>query len=255
MIFRTEKVKKKVSIWLITMLILILSTAAYAAGAGMGWTSPNPVEPTAGSWGTNETSLSPKKYNVPEPPANDSDQTKKELAELKQMAANRTQSDLDIINKWVSGQKSGMTHWDDVTDDMVKLYKISNPAAVRIHALVSEAVNIATIASWDEKYKYLRPRPTDLDPSLTTPIPVPQHPAYPSGHATIAGAASTILKQFFPQDAGTFEAMAQESAVSRLLAGVHFRSDIDAGSELGRQVANDVLKKASKDGAPMSYSR
>ncbi|MGO4890022.1 vanadium-dependent haloperoxidase [Anaerobacillus sp. MEB173] len=196
-------------------------------------------------------------YRVPDPPANDSQQTKNELAELEQMAANRTQSDLDIINYWVSGQKGPLTHWDDLTDDMGKLYKISPPASARIHALVSvsEAVNIATIACWNNKYDYLRPQPTDLDPNLTAAIAVPQHPAYPSGHSCVAGAASGVLKQFFPQDADVIEAKALESGFSRLLVGVHFRSDIDVGLALGRQVANDVLKVAANDQAPMRYSR
>ena len=49
------------------------------------------------------------------------------------------------------------------------------------------------IAAWDTKYTYHRPRPSEFDPSLTTVLPTPHSPAYPSEQAVAAGAASTVM--------------------------------------------------------------
>jgi membrane-associated phospholipid phosphatase len=43
--------------------------------------------------------------------------------------------------------------------------------------------------------------------------------------------------------------MAEEAAESRVLAGAHFRSDVEAGLELGRRVAEEVIARAAVDDA------
>jgi membrane-associated phospholipid phosphatase len=58
--------------------------------------------------------------------------------------------------------------------------------------------------AWDSKYAYNRLRPTAFDPSLTATLPNPQSPSYPSEHATVAGAVSTVLAYLFPDKADDF---------------------------------------------------
>ncbi|MFM9029375.1 MAG: vanadium-dependent haloperoxidase, partial [Opitutaceae bacterium] len=97
----------------------------------------------------------------------------------------------------------------------------------------------------------------------------PVHPAYPSGHATIAGACVTILKAFFDgnavignpvqpnTDGSAFEAvsgsltvegelnkLAANVAIGRNLAGVHWRTDAHEGMLLGEAVAIAYLKSS-----------
>ncbi|WSH21886.1 phosphatase PAP2 family protein [Rhizobium ruizarguesonis] len=74
-------------------------------------------------------------------------------------------------------------------------------------------------------------------------------PSYPSEHAAAAGAAATVLSYFFPDEASSFQAMAEEAAQSRVLAGVQFPSDSSAGLELGRRVAEQVIARAKADGS------
>src|SRR5438105_2063203 len=83
----------------------------------------------------------------------------------------------------------------------------------------------------------------------------PLHPAYPSGHATVAGACATILKAFFDEDLavpdcvvpsrdgqsllpykgpaltvrGEIEKLAFNVAFGRNFAGIHWRSDSTGG--------------------------
>ncbi|WP_407928581.1 phosphatase PAP2 family protein [Alkalihalobacterium elongatum] len=50
----------------------------------------------------------------------------------------------------------------------------------------------------------------------------PKHPAYPSGHATVSGAAAVILSYFFPAESRKIHDIAEEAALSRLYGGIHF---------------------------------
>jgi hypothetical protein len=63
------------------------------------------------------------------------------------------------------------------------------------------------------------------------------------------GPYSAVLGYLFPQDADYFTAQAQEAGLSRLWAGIHFRSDIEAGLEIGRAVGEEVIESARNDGS------
>jgi membrane-associated phospholipid phosphatase len=86
----------------------------------------------------------------------------------------------------------------------------------------------------------------------------PRHPAYPSGHSTYAGAATTILEFFFGMDmtprfltgcnttstiGQELRNMADNIGMGRLWAGIHWRSDHEAGLKLGQVVACLVLRQ------------
>ncbi|MCP5492493.1 MAG: vanadium-dependent haloperoxidase [Chlamydiales bacterium] len=98
----------------------------------------------------------------------------------------------------------------------------------------------------------------------------PMHPSYPAGHATLMGAAVTILKAFFNEDftipsplepnaantllvayGGTLKVgdelnkLASNIALGRDHAGVHYRSDGTQGLLLGEKVAIDILNNSS----------
>ncbi len=126
---------------------------------------------------------------------------------------------------------------------------IPGTSASRVLALVHAAVYDATVAAWDSKYTYDRPRPSEVNPDLITAIPNPSSPSYPSEYAVTAGAATTVLVWLFPDDAAFFEAQAQAAVNSRLLAGVEYPSDVEAGLELGRQVAELVIARGEADGS------
>ena len=109
-------------------------------------------------------------------------------------------------------------------------------------ALLSVAIYDATLAAWDSKYAYNRPRPTAFDPSLTAALQNPQSPSYPSEHAVVAGAASTVLAYLFPDKADDFKTRAEEAVQVWVQAGVHYPSDVKAGLELGRAVGALVVE-------------
>jgi hypothetical protein len=96
----------------------------------------------------------------------------------------------------------------------------------------------------------------------------PLHPSYPQGHGTVAGACSVALKAFFDETqiltdcvvasddglsltpytgsaltvGGEINKLALNVAMGRDYAGIHYRSDAEAGFLLGEQVAIAVLQ-------------
>jgi membrane-associated phospholipid phosphatase len=113
--------------------------------------------------------------------------------------------------------------------------------------VASIAAYDATVACWDAKYTYWAVRPFMLGVSIL--FPTPNHPSYPAAHGALSGAISATLAYFFPYDAASLNALGAEAGESRLWAGIHFRSDIDAGLALGRAVARLVIERAEKDGS------
>ena len=79
-------------------------------------------------------------------------------------------------------------------------------------------------------------------------------PPYPAEHAVAAGAASDILAYLYPQRAAHFIDRAQEAAQSRLLAGVHQPSAVEAAVALGRAVARQVIDRGRADGSDRPWT-
>ncbi|MBV8416141.1 MAG: phosphatase PAP2 family protein [Verrucomicrobia bacterium] len=168
---------------------------------------------------------------------------KPELAELRNFP--RTFETNATAYYW----QSGRSNWNNVIDLKIFEYRLdANPPRVaRVYALASIAAYDATVACWDAKYTYwaIRPFMLGVTPLFTTP----NHPSYPAAHGSHSGAVSAVLAYLFPQDADALNALGKEAAESRLWAGIHFRSDIDAGLTLGRAVAKLVMERAEKDGS------
>ncbi len=71
----------------------------------------------------------------------------------------------------------------------------------------------------------------------------PNHPSYPAAHACFGGSMSRTMGHLFPRDAAAFAKLGDEEGWSRLWAGIHVRSDIEAGFALGRNVADAVIER------------
>jgi membrane-associated phospholipid phosphatase len=66
----------------------------------------------------------------------------------------------------------------------------------------------------------------------------------------MAGAASRVLAYLFPERTdASYDDIAQEAAESRVVAGTNYRSDVEAGLALGREVAARVIAQARTDGS------
>lgn len=185
------------------------------------------------------------------PPVVGSDQMNKDLAEVKSFVDNPTRENIRIVNFWADGVGTYTPpgHWNAIaTEDFVK----QNYSEVRFSrnlALLNMAEMDAAIVCWNVKYYYFNARPTQMNPSIKTLTGIPNFPAYISGHSTFSGAASTILGFLMPENATKYSAMAEEAGKSRLVGGIHCKTDCDAGLTVGNGVGNYAVLRAQNDGA------
>ena len=150
---------------------------------------------------------------------------------------------------------------------------LTTAKAARLFALLNLSFADAVIAFYDAKYTYnfwrpvtaIRAADTNLNPD-TVPDPnwLPEvgnttpDPSYPGAHAVISAAGEHVLRAFFKQDQFDFSVTsevlpgaersflnfsdaAQEATLSRIFAGVHFRTDLTAGRRLGQVVADFIV--------------
>jgi hypothetical protein len=141
--------------------------------------------------------------------------------------------------------------------------------AAETYARTGIAVVDAFIGCWHVKYQYNRLRPIQyiqahIDPAWNNPLvndPVitPPFPEYPSGHSTEIAAAAVVLTALFgddyllidrtqerlgfaPRVFASFNAAAEEAAISRLYGGIHYRSGNEAGLAQGRCIGARVAE-------------
>jgi len=135
--------------------------------------------------------------------------------------------------------------------------------AARTYAAMGIGQADAFISCWASKYKHNLMRPityikTYIDTAFAPYIATPPFPEYTSGHSTQSGAMSTIMtslmagqlsftdntnssRGFAPRAYATFEQAAQETAVSRLYGGIHFRTANERGLATGKLIGQRVL--------------
>ena len=225
------------------------STRAGAPTPPAGEPRAGEVEPLAGRWKT-WVLTSGSQLRLPPPP--DASATATELQELRALAARRDSAARDQISFWDSGAPG--YRWNGILGDELAKHNLAGATTSRHVVLMEVAIYDATIAVWDSKYVYRRPRPGAADPMLATAVAMPQSPSYPSEHAAVAAAAAGVLAYLFPDHGQALMARALEAARSRELAGVQYPSDTAAGLEIGRKVAELVIERARHDGSEVPWT-
>ncbi|HTW88294.1 MAG TPA: phosphatase PAP2 family protein [Candidatus Binataceae bacterium] len=85
-----------------------------------------------------------------------------------------------------------------------------------------------------------RLRPYAADPEVKPILHPLKSDSYPSGHATFAYATAILLAQMVPEKAEAIFARADRFAENRVIAGVHYPTDIEAGW-ISASVIDNVL--------------
>jgi hypothetical protein len=192
---------------------------------------------------------SPDELRPAKPGAPDAD----EVEELVAFQAEPTDERTAAIKKWGTGP--AILPWSALTPELHPEFAINGMRQSRNVALLHTAMHDAVLAAWDAQVAYGRPSPAATDDRIVAPAGVdPAKSTYPSEHAAVAGAAATVLAYLFPDaEAGRFDNMATEAAESRLWAGAAFRSDIEAGLALGREIGERAVARGKGDGSDAEF--
>ena len=173
------------------------------------------------------------------PPAFDSPEFVAALAEVRLVSDRRTPEQAAVARSWAlpQGTYGPPGYWNEEAARLATKYRLRESAVTHLLALMNMAGFDAIIAAHDAKYTYWTIRPTQADPAITLAVGLPNFPSYVSNHSAISTAMSTLLGHEFPAERERLDALAEEAGLSRLYGGIHYRFDLDAGMQLGREVA------------------
>lgn len=186
-----------------------------------------------------------------------------ETEEVYRISRTATQAQRQLSLYWADDPLKTPTpagHWSFIATDLLKDNKASLARAAQVYARLHLAMGDAFIATWKTKYTVNLLRPVTavqltIDSQwVPTLMNTPPFPEYPSGHSVLSSAAAGVLEREFgartafvdnahndrgwgPRSFPSFRAAADEAAVSRLYAGIHFRSGIEGGKAQGRCVS------------------
>jgi membrane-associated phospholipid phosphatase len=210
----------------------VLPVPPVPVGSGFWFSS---VAPFRGLWGSRPFFLtSADQFRSAPPPPFGSPAFLADLAEIRTLSDSRTPEQQAIGLLWASRIANFM---NQVGAGLIVTYKKSEREAAHILALANMAAFDAHIGCWDAKFAYWLIRPWQADPAITVPIPFPNHPSYISGHSCNTASYATVLAHAFPTETALLEGYITEAGLSRMYLGIHYRFDITAGQELGRNVA------------------
>jgi acid phosphatase (class A) len=167
---------------------------------------------------------------LPSPPANESDATRADLAELHAVEASRTPEQADRAMR--DEKNEHIFIFKTVLGDRFNEENLPKVAALGARVRNDEGVNAEAA-----KKAFHRIRPYNLDTTL--------HPvcktktaddSYPSGHTTSGYLLALALIDMVPEKHDEILARADAYAFDRIVCGVHYRSDLEAGKRLAYSV-------------------
>jgi len=140
-----------------------------------------------------------------------------------------------------------ISHFDCVVG--TRLTPGSNPSLL---ALLDRVLIDANAAAELGKARMFRPRPVGVDPDRRSCQVVSAagraSASYPSGSAAVGAAYGEVLAGLAPDRAAEVREIGRQIGISRLVCGMHYPSDVEAGRDLGIAVAR--AEASERDFAP-----
>ena len=214
-----------------------LTTRPANPGGDGYWTGVNSAR---GFYGSRTFALSSgDQFRPPPPPAFGSAEFNAALAEVRAFSDGLTPAQLASAQDWAP---RGGAYMNGVAAEILVNRKSTERDAARLFALANMAAFDVANACFDAKLAYYFIRPSQADPMIKLPIGLPNHPSYPSGHSCFTSAYANVIATVFPEERARLMAMVEDAGLSRMYGGLHYRFDCTVGQELGRQVADQVLR-------------
>lgn len=212
-------------------------TGTAPTGPGIWFSNTPPIGPM---WGKAKPYflLSGDQFRPPPPPAFGSPAFLAALAEVRRISDARTAEQQRIAEFWAV---NGPGYFNAQATAMAVKYRRTERETAHLLALANMTAFDCIIASHDTKFFYWLLRPVMADPGIKLAIGMPNFPSYASNHAVISAGITRILGASFPADRERLDSLAEEAAMSRLYAGIHYRFDSEVGLALGRKVADWAL--------------
>lgn len=225
----------RIKLALAAALALTACATAETAQAPVAATPPPVVHPTTGE--RNPAVQVDATIFLPSPPAANSAQ---ELAER-----------AIVRGPWTAERRQQALE-DNAIDPFAAFDSVLGANFTRANfpatfAVLDRAGRAAGFAGDPVKFIHRRPRPFLSDSAITTCIPNDERLrasfSYPSGHAALGFAWALVLAELIPSRADALIERGRDFTWSRVVCGVHYPSDVEAG----RTVASAAVARLHAD--------
>lgn len=169
---------------------------------------------------------------LPSPSPNESAATRADLDEM--LAVQRTRNDAQS-KRAVEDAEATIYRFADALGNPPGFTPNNLP---KTEALFARIIRVHSLLIGPAKRSFARPRPFLLEPKLTPLLEKPTDGAYPSGHSAYARWVALILGDMIPEKRTELITRANEYAYNRVVAGVHYPSDIEAGKLAGTAIVS-----------------
>ncbi len=169
------------------------------------------------------------------PPANESAQTKAELGEVLTLQVTRS-PEMEASAK------------ADAVEDVWRFADVMGPAFKTEQLPVFSAFFDRVVATEGAvvdpaKDSWKRPRPHHLSPLVKPVVKISNSGAYPSGHTTVGTLMGIVLSNMVPEKRVAIMDRAWFYGENRIIGGIHYRSDIEAGRIAGSVIAARIMEQ------------
>jgi acid phosphatase (class A) len=166
---------------------------------------------------------------LPPPPANNSMQTREDLAEVLRLQVTRTPA---MVARAQADEARNVWCFADVMGPQFTKGRLPVLAAF-FRRLVDSGDAVV------DPYKNMwnRPRPPQYSSLVKPVVKLSTAPSYPSKHATDVTLMGIVLSNMVPEKRADIMARAADYAHNRVVGGIHFPSDVEAGQIVGTVIA------------------
>jgi acid phosphatase (class A) len=169
---------------------------------------------------------------LPDPPPNESAATRADLDEMLAVQQSRSEAQSE---RAIADAKANIYRFADALGNPPGFTPNNLP---KTEALFARIIRVHSLVVGAAKESFGRPRPFVLEPGLTPLLKKPTDGSYPSGHSAYARWVALILGDMIPEKRVELINRANEYAHNRVVAGVHYPSDIEAGKLAGTAIAS-----------------
>ncbi|MHA4846264.1 vanadium-dependent haloperoxidase [Flavitalea antarctica] len=252
---------------------LHVTSPSYIPPTGPGMWIPTPPAlsaPIHPGWGSNRAftpgvpglAVAPAPMQYSEHP--DSEYYKQALA-LYNLSLGLSREDTIITRFWgdLPVNYNVPAHATGILNQLIVLKKFNLNEAGLAYVKHGFALNDALVTVLKAKYTYNTMRPISYirtvlnHPQWNSVIGTPAHPEYPAAHALVSAASARVMENLFGKNLrftdhtydhmygsrtfNSFEEYSKEAGYSRVLAGIHYPSSVNAGQGLGKKVGDAVI--------------